>query len=458
MIDALRRALGDVDSRIKSAPRVTDSEYVLLAMPDMNGYLRGKALSRDAFEAAAEDGTVMTDLLLGLDPVDAPMPDYEDFGSVRARATSSSTGCRDAPRAHLEAGLERLPRDALLAGRLAVRACVTGGAWTRPRRHPRARLRDAGRVRVRARIWDAEGRPLSSGISYSILEAGGYHELVSASAPALEALGVELTADPHRGRPPASRAEPGRAGRRLRAADDAALVKLAVKGVAETLGLRASFLAKTVPGEEGSSGHLHLSSGKTSTNAFAARRRVFVPTPAAQAVAGILDHLAGASLLLNPTVNSYKRLVPGWFAPVNASWGIENRSAALRVISRPQTPSAAASSAAARARTRTRTSPSPRSRRPPGEGLRRERSQPRPWSVTPMRGTTSPALPGSLESALAAFRADDELRAGLGERFSDYFATSREWELRAWRDSVATGSASGTSGSVRPGPPQEKSG
>ena len=37
----------------------------------------------------------------------------------------------------------------------------------------------------------------------------------------------------------------------------------------------------------------------------------------------------------------------------------------------------------------------------------------------------------------AAFRADDVLRAGLGERFSDYFATSREWELSAWRDSVS---------------------
>ncbi len=48
-----------------------------------------------------------------------------------------------------------------------------------------------------------------------------------------------------------------------------------------------------------------------------------------------------------------------------------------------------------------------------------------------------PALPGSLESALAAFRADDALRAGLGEQFSDYYATSREWELQAWRGAVS---------------------
>ena len=53
-----------------------------------------------------------------------------------------------------------------------------------------------------------------------------------------------------------------------------------------------------------------------------------------------------------------------------------------------------------------------------------------------MRGRISrPCRP--LESALDAFRADDELRARLGERFSDYFAISREWELRAWREAVS---------------------
>jgi glutamine synthetase len=42
-----------------------------------------------------------------------------------------------------------------------------------------------------------------------------------------------------------------------------------------------------------------------------------------------------------------------------------------------------------------------------------------------------------LESALTAFRSDERLRGALGEEFSDYFATSREWELRAWRESVS---------------------
>ena len=55
-------------------------EYVLLGMPDLNGYLRGKALRRASFESAVRDGAVMTDLLLALDPVDTPITDYEEFG------------------------------------------------------------------------------------------------------------------------------------------------------------------------------------------------------------------------------------------------------------------------------------------------------------------------------------------------------------------------------------------
>ena len=55
-------------------------EFVLLVIPDANGSLRGKALRPDAFEAAVRHGTVMTDLLLALDPVDVPISDYGKFG------------------------------------------------------------------------------------------------------------------------------------------------------------------------------------------------------------------------------------------------------------------------------------------------------------------------------------------------------------------------------------------
>ncbi|TMB86035.1 MAG: glutamine synthetase, partial [Chloroflexi bacterium] len=69
----------------KAAPQIVpadldDVEFVLLGFPDMNGSLRGKAMRPDAFASALRHGAAMTDLLLGLDPVDTPIADYERFG------------------------------------------------------------------------------------------------------------------------------------------------------------------------------------------------------------------------------------------------------------------------------------------------------------------------------------------------------------------------------------------
>ena len=108
------------------------------------------------------------------------------------------------------------------------------------------------------RLRDASGAPLSTGISYSLVEIGRYDAFVDALVPALEDLGVELSAVHTEAGPGLLELNLG-ARPCLRAADDAALVKFAVKGVADSLGMRASFLAKTATGEEGSSGHIHMS-------------------------------------------------------------------------------------------------------------------------------------------------------------------------------------------------------
>ena len=65
-----------------------DERHVLLALPDVNGSLRGKALSADAFNTAARDGTVMTDLIVGLDPVDTPIADFATYADRRAHIQS----------------------------------------------------------------------------------------------------------------------------------------------------------------------------------------------------------------------------------------------------------------------------------------------------------------------------------------------------------------------------------
>ena len=150
---------------------------------------------------------------------------------------------------------------------------------------------------------------------------------------------------------------------------------------------------------------------------------------------GVLEHLPAASLLLNLTINSYKRLVPGWFAPINVSWGLENRSCALRVI-RGDDPTRSRIECQRPARTQTRTSRSPCSWPPRPTASDAAPSRLSRSRATPTRATTC-RLPGSLESALAAFRADEGLRAALGDEFSDYYVTSREWELSAWREGVS---------------------
>jgi glutamine synthetase len=68
----------------QSAPE-TEGEFVLLGIPDVNGSIRGKALRPAAFRSACDEGTVITDLLLALDPEDVPITDFERFG-IRAGA------------------------------------------------------------------------------------------------------------------------------------------------------------------------------------------------------------------------------------------------------------------------------------------------------------------------------------------------------------------------------------
>ena len=153
------------------------------------------------------------------------------------------------------------------------------------------------------------------------------------------------------------------------------------------------------------------------------------------AVAGVLEHLPAASLLLNPTVNSYKRLVPGWFAPINATWGFENRSCAVRAIrgTRPELsrfecrrPGADANPYLALAAVAASVA----------DGVARGAKPPEPIDGDAYSRDDLPPLPASLDSALRAFEEDAVLRAALGERFSDYYATSRVWELKAWQDTV----------------------
>jgi glutamine synthetase len=119
----------------------------------------------------------------------------------------------------------------------------------------------------------------------------------------------------------------------LRAADQAALFKTVLKEIAHRHGLSVTFMAKWNASLPGASGHLHQSLWKDGKNAFYdARSSDGMSVVMRRYVAGQLALMQELTALYSPTINSYKRYVPGVWAPLLATWGHENRNCAVRVI------------------------------------------------------------------------------------------------------------------------------
>ncbi len=119
----------------------------------------------------------------------------------------------------------------------------------------------------------------------------------------------------------------------LRAADQAALFKVAMKQIAHRHGLSATFMAKWNDKLPGCSGHLHQSLWRGSENVFYDPRAPRGMSKVMRAyMAGQLRLMRELTALYSPTINSYKRYVPGVWAPLVSAWGVENRTCALRVI------------------------------------------------------------------------------------------------------------------------------
>ncbi|WKW10859.1 type I glutamate--ammonia ligase [Pseudogemmatithrix spongiicola] len=121
----------------------------------------------------------------------------------------------------------------------------------------------------------------------------------------------------------------------LTTADNIATFRFVVKHVAQQFGLVASFMPKPVFGQNGSGMHTHQSLFAKGENAFFdAKAEYQLSKVAHHYIGGLLKHARGMSAITNPLVNSYKRLVPGYEAPVNVAWSLHNRSPLIRVPSR----------------------------------------------------------------------------------------------------------------------------
>ncbi len=233
----------------------------------------------------------------------------------------------------------------------------------------------------------------------------------------------------------------------LKAADNVLTLKYAVKAIAAQHGLIASFMPKPVYGINGSGMHCHQSIfSKEGKNLFYDGNDPFLLSDLAHKfIAGQLKHARALSAVVAPTVNSYKRLVPGYEAPVYIGWAQVNRSALIRI---PQPVSGHPGSVRLELRC-----PDP-STNPylafnamlaAGlDGVDHDMDCPEPLnnlnvyklSEDERKEMGIDMLPGSLYEAIAAFEADATLQTALGESLTDAFMAARETEWDSFRMQV----------------------
>jgi len=221
----------------------------------------------------------------------------------------------------------------------------------------------------------------------------------------------------------------------LRAADDAALFKTAMKQTASRLGYAVTFMAKWNQALPGSSGHLHQSLWKDGKNAFHDEGAPHTLSRLARHyLGGQVALMPELTALVSPTVNSYKRYVPGVWAPLNASWGVENRTCAIRVI-----PGGAKSTRLEYRQTAADINPYVAMATALAAGL---------WGVEhakepppPVEGDASARedlapLPRTLREATTRLAESAHARTLLGEAFVDHYVRTRDWEWRQYERAV----------------------
>jgi len=184
---------------------------------------------------------------------------------------------------------------------------------------------------------DEEGRPIMSA-----QDSAGYFDLGPADLGenarrdmclALEQMGFEIEASHHEVAEGQHEID-FRYSDALTTADNVMTFKMALRSIAKSHGLFASFMPKPFYGINGSGMHTNMSLSNIAdgSNAFSDQDdRLGLSKVAYSFITGLMKHARSLSLITNPLVNSYKRLVPGYEAPVYISWSAQNRSALIRV-------------------------------------------------------------------------------------------------------------------------------
>jgi glutamine synthetase len=260
-------------------------------------------------------------------------------------------------------------------------------------------------------------------------------------AEALAATGVEISALQHDVAPGQHRIALAPASP-LAAADGIALLRLCVRHVAAAHGLRAVFMPKPFARCNGSGLHFFHRLYRGEESAFSDPDAASGLSPALRHfVAGLLEHARGYCAITNPLVNSYKRLVPGFEAPIGVSWSLNNRAPLVRI------PTARGAETACELRL-------PDAAANPYlalavqlaaglDGLRREAEPPDPIGKD-LEGMTArerarlrvAPLPRDLGEALGELERDRVVRGALGEYVHSHYAAAKRAEWEAFREAV----------------------
>jgi len=178
-------------------------------------------------------------------------------------------------------------------------------------------------------------------ITTEIIDTGGYFDLLPVDKGervrqdiviALKEMGFNIEAAHHEVAPSQHEID-FRYGPALSVADNVITLKLVAKTIAIANGLVANFMPKPIFGVNGSGMHVHMSLFVGDKNAFYEEGGIYggISQTMLYFIGGILKHIRALTAITNPTVNSYKRLVPHYEAPTNACWATNNRSALIRV-------------------------------------------------------------------------------------------------------------------------------
>jgi glutamine synthetase len=281
-------------------------------------------------------------------------------------------------------------------------------------------------------------QPFTPGMfGYSVLRSTVHHELYHELLDTMAAMDVEIEGL-HTETGPGVLEAAIRVDEAARAADKAALFKTFAKVFAQRRGLMATFMSKWADDVPGQSGHIHVSLMKDGHNAFfddkgehgmSATMRAFV--------AGQVRYMPDLLPMVCSTINAYRRLIPGFWAPTHANWGVENRTTALRVI--PDGDKG----------TRTEYRLGPADANPYlalaaaiGSGLLgiEQGLSPAPAATGNAYadpGADAVALPGTLAAATERFSASAAARELFGDVFVDHYAATRRWEDRLYRRHVS---------------------